>query len=567
MTLTRDEAIKALFSDRRVTVGTLLEIDDKNRNRVPLIPNPIQADILANSSPTNRDIYVKPAQVGGTSIIVGDYYLDNITINGTVSVIISYDEFSAQRQILKARRYHRALERKIPTVHKLDHKSTTELSWESPATKSTPAFSSTMYIFSARSYVLGRGETIHNLLLDEYAFWPDGTHDLIMASAVQRVPLAVNTKIKILSTANGEDNPFHEVYAAAKEGSQHGGTIYTPHFYPWFIHPEYVMYADDIFCLPGDDNLILPDPQPEEELLLRKFSGTFGYTEEEIMNRLRWRRYKKAEVASLRRSGNTIFVFEQEYPEDDETCFITAGDMAYSDDIVAAKIRQCYPPPESLQRAITAPKINLTATLDVWREVEEGLGYLVSIDPGKGKTSESVGHVWHFMDGYQDKEGNDIAPTMQHCATLAGFYDEWEMAGYMKEVGYIYNGAVLCPEDNLDIVSHLRDYPDLYWREDTRTGKLIRAIGWQSNVSTKPYMITEVSRNMEYMECYDQRFWAQCKNIRRTNQLKSGLLVVGADDHHDAGAIAIVCRAAQPVQRGYVGSSGDSGGWGDSWGR
>ncbi|GAH30290.1 unnamed protein product, partial [marine sediment metagenome] len=90
---TEDEALKVLFSDRRLTISTLLDIDDKNRQRVPLAPNPIQEDIIVNSG--LRDIYVKPAQVGFTSIIVGDFYLDNITIDGTISVIISYDEFSA----------------------------------------------------------------------------------------------------------------------------------------------------------------------------------------------------------------------------------------------------------------------------------------------------------------------------------------------------------------------------------------------------------------------------------------------------------------------------------------
>jgi len=152
---------------------------------------------------------------------------------------------------------------------------------------------------------------------------------------------------------------------------------------------------------------------------------------------------------------------------------------------------------------------------------------------------------------------------MLHCATLAGLYDEWEMAEYMKVVAHMFNGAVIAPEDNLDIVSHLRDYPDLYYREDVRTGKLVRAIGWQTNLATKPYMITEVNRHLDHLDCQDIRFWSQCRNIRRNAMVKSGIIVVGADDHHDTGAIAIVCRSAQPVQRGYVGSAG----WDEYWGK
>ena len=558
---TEDEALKTLFSDRRLTLSTLLDIDDKNRQRVPLMPNPIQEDIIVNSG--LRDIYVKPAQVGFTSIIVGDFFLDNITIDGTVSVIISYDEFSAQRQILKAKRYHQSLYRKIPTIPKLDHKSATELSWEDKSTN----FYSTMYIFSSRSYTIGRGEVIHNLLLDEYAFWQLGTHELIMASAIQRVPLSPQTKIRIGSTSNGEDNPFCEMYRTAKEGTAIGGSVYKHHFYPWFFHPEYVMYPDSPFCLAGDDQEILPSMSSEEAILMDKFIGSYNFDERTSMAMIRWRRYKIAEIDSLRRSGETQFIFSQEFPEDDETCFTTAGDQAYNSDIITTKIRSCIPAP--IQKDIVAAdkvtKATISATLDIWHDKEEGKGYVISIDPGKGKISESVGQVWYFIDGYRNKDGEEIPPVMQHCATLAGFHDEWEMAELMKEVAHYYNGGVICPEDNLDIVSHLRDYPDLYWREDVRTGKLIRAIGWQTNLSTKPYMITEVSRHLDDIDCQDIRFWSQCKNIRRNATVKSGILVVGADDHHDAGAIAIVCRSAMPIARGYVGRT-DEGGWDDSWG-
>lgn len=558
---TQDDALETLFSDRRLTLSTLLDIDDKNRQRVPLTPNPIQDDIISSSG--LRDLYVKPAQVGFTSIIVGDFFIDNITISGTISVIISYDEFSAQRQILKAKRYHQSLARKIPTIPKLDHKSATELSWEDKATN----FNSSMYIFSSRSYVLGRGEVIHNLLLDEYAFWPLGTHEAIMASAVQRVPLSTGTKIRIGSTANGEDNPFCEMYKASKEGTLIGDSVYRNHFYPWFIHPEYVMYPDNPFCLSGDDQEVLPRITSEEVILIQKFLDVYGFTERVAIAKIRWRRYKVAEIASLHRSGETRFIFPQEFPEDDETCFLVAGDQAYNTDIITTKIRSCIPAPR--QKDIVAvdkvTKVTISATLDIWHDVEENKGYVISIDPGKGKISESVCHVWNFIDGYRDKEGNEIPPLMQHCATLAGFHDEWQMAELCKEVGHYYNGGVICPEDNLDIVSHLRDYPDLYWREDVRTGKLIRAIGWQSNLSTKPYMITEVSRHLDDIDCQDIRFWSQCKNIRRNPTVKSGIMVVGADDHHDAGAIAIVCRSAMPIARGYVGSATE-GGWDDSWG-
>lgn len=561
-TVSQDEALKTLFSNRRLMMESLLQIENKERQLVPFILSPIQLDMQDTSG--LRDVYVKPAQVGATSYHLADFYLDNITINGTVSVIISYDEFSAKRLIIKAKRYHQFLSSKIPSVAKLDHKGAEELTWEDKDTN----FYSIMYIFSSRSYNIGRGEAIHNLLMDEYAFWLLGTHEQVFASAVQRVPTKLGTKIRIQSTPNGEDNPFCEVYRAAKEGTTLGQSVYKAHFYPWYIHPEYVMYPSDPFCLDEDRVEPLAGLKSDEIILLEKFTKHLNLTELDAMGKLRWRRYKKAEMASLRRSGDTMLLFEQEFPEDDETCFLVAGDQAYSSDIVSDKIRQCLPPRtvKNIVATDDRTKTLVSADLDIWHDVEEGAGYIASIDPGKGKTSESVGHIWHFEEGYTDKEGKEVPPIMKHCATLAGFYDEWEMALLMKAVARTYNDAVIAPEDNLDIVSHLRDYDNLYYREDVRTGKYIRAVGWQTNLSTKPYMITEVNRHLDHIDCQDMRFWSQCKNIRRNPMVKSGILVIGADDHHDAGAIAIVCRDAQSIQRGYVGSSA-SGGWDESWGR
>jgi len=554
-----DEAMRRLLSDRKTTISSLLQIENKERQLVPMRLNPIQEDVVDTSE--YRDIYVKPSQVGFTSLVVGDFYLDNIFLNGTVSVIISYDEFSAKRQVLKAKRFHQALERIIPTIPKLDHKAAEELSWVDKDTN----FYSTMYIFSARSYTIGRGEAIHNLLLDEYAFWPIGTHEAVFASAVKRVPLVVGTKIRVGSTANGEDNPFHEMYKAAIEGTSVAKSVYKPHFYPWFMHPEYVMWPGDYFCMPGDDQDPLPNIDADEEKLATLMKSMFNFDDKLIMAKLRWRRYNRAENASMRRSGETVLIFEQEYPSDDESCFITAGDQAYSGDIINDKIRNCRPAP--VRKNMVNEKTGLSATLEIWHDREDGLQYVVPIDPGKGKQSESVAHVWHFEDGYRDKEGNEHPPIMMHCATLAGFYESDEMADFCKMVGHYYNDAVLCPESNLDIVGHVKDYSDLYWREDVRSGKITRAIGWETNTSTKPYMITEVNRHLEHIDCQDQRFWSQCRNIRRDSSMKSGIIVVGADDHHDAGALGIVCRNAQSVQRGYGGSSGEGGGWDENWGK
>lgn len=551
------DAMKLLLSNRPLFMETLMEVEDKERRLVPLKPNPIQSNIL--STRTGRDIYVKPGQVGATTIFIADYLIDNLTSNGTVSVVISYDEWVAQRQLLKARKLYQALRTRIPTLPILGHKSVYELTFENKDTN----FYSAMYIYSSQSYTIGRGEAIHNLLMDEYAFWKPGSHEEIFASAVQRVPLKLGTKVAILSTANGQDNPFCEMFEAAKEGKAIGKSVYQPHFYPWYLHPEYHMMSDDPFVLPGDDSITLQNiTQDEQNLMLKmgRYLKDWNYPvdEQELEAKVRWKRYKVAEMMSMSRTGESSLIFEQEFPEDDESCFITSGDSAYNSDIVSNKLRECYPP---IKRMPLVGTKGLNATVDIWYDKQPGESYIIGIDPGKGKTSESVASVWTFKEAYKDSRGIDVPAEFRHCATLAGYYDEYEMADLSMSLGRYYNDAVLAPEDNLDIVSHLRDYPELYWREDLRDGRTLRAVGWQTNSATKPFMITEVSRHLDELICHDQRFWSQLRNLRRDRTVKTGIVVVGMDDHHDASAIAIVCRNALPVVRGLVGTYG----WGDNW--
>jgi hypothetical protein len=552
--LNKEEALTILLGDRRAFLETLFEVENKDRELVPFTLNDIQSKMYEESS--YRDIYVKPGQVGATTFFVADFLADNLTIDGTVSVIISYDEWVAKRQLLKVKKFYAALKRRIPTLPRLDHKAAEQLSFEDTKT----GFYSDFYIHSVQSESFGRGDTIHNLLLDEFAFWKAGSHEKVMAGPVQRVPLTTRSKVRIVSTANGEGNPFHEMYVASKEGKKVGANVYKAHFYPWWIHSEYEMAEDSVFCLPGDNTYPLLGVQPDEMQLAMLLSAA-GYSDEIIHRKLRWRRYKQVEVMSLRRSGESQFIFHQEYPEDDESCFCSAGDMAYSVEMISEKARQCKGPEK--QVFVTDPETGTQAVVDVWCSPEKKHGYVLSIDPGKGKTSESVAHVWRFIAEDVNEKGVAIPPRHIHCATLCGYYDEDMMGRYCKELGRLYNEAVICPEDNLDLVAHVKDYPCLYYREDVTNGKVIQSIGWNSNTSTKPYMRTELSRNMQYMECYDRRFWSQCRNIRRDPESRTGLKVVGADDHHDCAAIAIVCRNVQPVERGYAGEYG----WKDSWGQ
>lgn len=539
--MNQQEAIQLLLSDRTLLIETLVKIENKERQLVPFVLNPIQRDMISSSS--SRDIYVKPAQVGASSLFICDYLLDCITVPGTVSIIISYDEFITGRLLRKAQGFYNILNNTVPGLPTLQHKSTYEKVFEFRRNGRIEGYSS-FYIASARSFDYGRGEAIHDLLGDEYAFWPPGEAEKFVASALQRVPLLPNTKVRVCSTPNGEDNEFHEMYMAAKEGKEVGRSVYTSHFYPWWMHPEYSMPADSLFVLPGDDNITTLST--EESNLLRVWQQ-YEMTEGEMYDKLRWRRYKQAEMSSIKRSGESRLLFGQEYPEDDVSCFLAAGDMVYDAALITDMARRCYP----------APVHNLFA--DVWYPPEPNVSYLVAIDPGEGKQSESVATVWKFVF-----EADELKEAI-HCATMSGFYAQDEMAEKSILLARWYNSAMIANEDALGFTSHVAKYGNLYYRHDPVTGKVGRLIGWQTNTSTKPFMITELGRYLSKITTHDIRLISQLRNIRWMvdNRGRDRAVSIGSDDYHDSAAIAIVCRTSMPVTRGAVGTYG----WGEDWGR
>jgi hypothetical protein len=497
-----------------------LDIEDKQKNLIPLMPKYIQSRLLTDR--TGRDVWVKPSQVGASSILIGDYLLDTIFVPGTVSVIISHEEFITQRLLNKANMYYKRLKDKIPTIPALYH--------DSDNLKTFPSIGSSFYIGSSRKYVFGRGETIHNLLCDEYAFWDPDAIRRIMAPAQERVPL--NGRIDILSTPNGEENSFCEVYRNAKEGNEIGKSIYRAHFFPWFLHDEYRLTKDSPYCLPGDntDNLDLTD---EESLLMLNNNL--------VLDQIRWRRRKKTEMESLARNGETEMLFQQEYPEDDVSCFLTTGDMAYNPDLINEMAKRCHKP--------SAYKENVS----IWFEPEKNLKYLVSCDVGISKVSETVITVWHFYD----KDGITHA---KHCASISGLIMPAPAAAIAKSLARYYNNALVtwdAASQGLafghEMLHCNQPYGNVYYREDVVSGKRSRVEGWLTTPNTKKYMHSEMSKILPNMETYDINVISQLKNMRWDGNVLSH---VGLDDYHDSAAIAVCCRSSIPITRGYAGETG-----------
>ncbi|KKK64794.1 hypothetical protein LCGC14_2980590, partial [marine sediment metagenome] len=120
---------------------------------------------------------LKARQMGSTTLYIAKFLADCLTVPGTVSVIASENEFATQRALTKAHALYDSIPEPLkPEMH---HKSSYEITW--------PSINSTMFITTARSNMLIRGDTVHNFLATEIARWPDP--DKAMAAAEEAVPL------------------------------------------------------------------------------------------------------------------------------------------------------------------------------------------------------------------------------------------------------------------------------------------------------------------------------------------------------------------------------------------
>tara|TARA_R110000751_G_scaffold285753_1_gene390095 strand:- start:212 stop:1630 length:1419 start_codon:yes stop_codon:yes gene_type:complete len=467
---------------------------------------------------------LKPSQVGASSYLICDMLVDTIFTPGTTSVIVAHEEFITQRLLTKAQAFYDSIpeEFKPPMAHRGSHE------------KSFPDIHSVFYIGSARAFTFGRGDAIHNFLADEYAFWPDTSK--IMVPTLQRVP--AQGRVMVLSTPNGEDNDFHDLYYEGKSNESN----WQSHFYHWREHPEYAIFSENPLSLPADRTDTLTLLTDLEIQLLRD-----GATNEQI----RWRRYKVAEMAALKRRGDTISLFPQEFPEDEVTCFLIAGDMVYDPDEVDRMARECIEAPRSRSLLSGFPA---TKTL-IWEQPQEQYDYMVGVDPGQGKHTETCISVWRFE---YDEETDIETPIF--VARCSGLIEPDETSEQAIAIGRYYNTASISVEGNghgMAVLSGVRGYPRLYHRTQIDSGRRTRSLGWITSNKTKPFMIGQVQKLMADMVCRDIRTVSQFRNIRWVESARGEKIAqaMGADDLHDGAAIAIACRDVYKGTKGYVGST------------
>lgn len=193
-------------------IETEFELIDKHGKVVPFELNKAQSDFLAHA--TGRDIILKARQLGFSSLILAILTTDFILRENQRCVVVSHETDATQRLMDRVKFYLSAFEQKNKTKIPMKYNSRSEIVNE--------LNNSTFYIGTAESKSFGRGDTITNLHLSEFAFYPNP--EAILAGVLQAV--TPEGAVFIETTANGF-NYFRSFWDEARRGER----PFKTHFY------------------------------------------------------------------------------------------------------------------------------------------------------------------------------------------------------------------------------------------------------------------------------------------------------------------------------------------------
>ena len=506
------DVMQELIADKRLYIENLMKITDKNRNVVPFKFNKAQDNYWKTK--TKRDVILKASQLGFTSAIGAEFLADCMTIPGTISVIVSHEEFFTQRLLARIKFFESTVPDEFkPKIH---HKSAYEMTW--------PKINSSFYIGSARAFVFGRGEHLTNFHASEIAFWDDPQK--IMVPTLERCDYAV-----VESTPYGEGNYYHELCmdSLAKQSN------WMLHFYAWWWDEGYQLSKDDPLLDRFPCDKLCPLELTEEE---SKLSKQHSLTDDQI----RWRRKK---IRDLKDN------FFQEYPEDPMTCFYSTASAAFDKKALLILQAGCREPSQT------------RGELKIWYPPHKGGYYIIGVDPtvGSGESNDKAAAVVWDLSG-------DIPI---HCATIHGHYDTNYLPILIQDAGYFYNTALLSVEANNSGVAVLNrlyadKYPNIYYRQDMVTGVSKGQIGWITTRSSKPYLIHEMGRFLSLdvdghvgLLTHDIELVRQARNLRIEEM---EFISIGPDDLLMSAMIGLASRTSVNLSR----PEPEQYGWEQNWG-
>ena len=517
----------------------LLVIRDKKQKLVPLRFNEAQDNLYAVMRQQAalgkpiRIIILKGRQEGISTVTEALMFQDAATRPNVKTLIVAHNSDATSNLFKMNKLFYDCLPRRMQPMRK--NSNARELTFENPtkdrkAKARRPGLRSAIRCQTAGGGGVGRSETLTNVHLSEYAFWPKNKKELLLG-IMQSVPDDPNTMVVIESTANGYDH-FKELW----DGAVSGENAWVPVFLPWYLEKGYRKAVP-----PGTE-------WTEEEEALRR---DFGLDDEQ----LQWRRW-----CIKTNCGGSVEEFRQEYPNTPAEAFLLSGTPFFDNQALAVRQMHAtgpittgwftYDEPEEQGEKPRNWKFVPAAdgVVRIWKEPEKGVPYVLGGDTAGDGSDCFTAHV------LDNRTGEQVAELQQRQSEIL----------YARQVyclGRYYNTALTAIEVNFSTypVRKLEEwnYPHLYQRErfDTYTNVMVKAFGWQTSPATRPQMLAELHTVMEEAPEVIRSRWTLGEMIvfvydkNRKPQAAEG-------QHDDLVIAAAIAHMARTQQRCTVEESG-----------
>ena len=430
------KTIEQTFLNRDWRLDNLYSIVDKQAKRITFKRNAIQKSISDCSN--KRKMILKARQFGVSTGCLIEQFDYTITNRNVTSVILAHEQDSIKKLFRIPRRAYNYLDNSFKPVLDRGGGSKHELYF--------PLLNSRIYCD-----LESRGDTIHNLHISEMAFIKEPERVL---ATLQAVPL--DGVVTIETTANGMGNLYYDMWTDAEQP-------YAKLFFPWFMFPEYRI---------GVESLELRDEELEfKAKILKNFS--IDLTDQQFA----YRRYKQKELGKL---------FLQEYPEDDQTCFLSSGGAAI--DLFKVKAMQ-----DSHR-----PVLREDGNIKIYTEYDRRRKYAVGVDCAEGVEGDSsVAVVFdaHTREQVACLRSASLKPYQfaEEIHRLCRLYwTEGRLWPLLAVERNNHGHAVL-----LELNHHIQ-YPNLFHREiDAFEHKYDDQPGWVTDKITRPLMIDTFIEGLE----------------------------------------------------------------------
>lgn len=446
-----------LASDPMWRLENLYTIVNKDAQKVKFKPNVVQDRI--NKSKHKRKMILKARQFGvSTNEIIKllDWVMHN---ENATAAILAHEQGAIEKLFRIVRRAYKFLPDEAKP--ELDRGGGSKFEYYFPK-------------INSRIYcdLEIRGDTVGRLHVSEAAFMKDSSR---LKATLQAVPLNTG-HVTIETTPNGIANHFYDMWS--EEDS-----IYEKIFFPWYIFPEYRIQDHRV----NSENL-----SEEERKLINKAKEL--YLLDVDLEQIAYRRFKKSE---MRKSDYDVVKvsFEQEYPEDEASCFLSSGDSVIDPLIVNKKLKDAKKPIKTING------------IRIYKEKEKDHRYVIGADPAEGVGRDNSAAV--IID----------TTTFDPVAVFHGQLKPSEFAYKLEEMAKLYkwptdtSPLIACERNNhghtvIYVLENEIHYDNIFRAKDEK-------LGWLSNSITRPMMVDHFIEAFEDNICniIDQATLYECLTL------------------------------------------------------